>query len=88
MTMASTTTGSGLSAVAAVLHRRGVDVIDASLSRAVDGRRRFSVSVAADSVRAHTLAATFQNLIDVIDVSIVDPAGPREVGVTAAPARA
>lgn len=63
--------------MASVLHRRGVDVLEAQLSRPSGGSRVFSATFAAPSERqAATVARTFQGRIGVLDVRLL--AAPAE----------
>jgi hypothetical protein len=61
-----------LLAMASVLHRRGVDVLEAQLSRPVGGRRVFTASFVAPSARqANTVARTFEGRVDVLEVHLL-----------------
>ena len=65
---------STLLSLASVLHRRGVDVLAAELSRPVGGRRTFTATLAATTRQVDTVAATLRNLVPVMAVEVV-PAG-------------
>jgi hypothetical protein len=58
--------------MASVLHRRGVDVLEAQLSRPTGGRRVFTASFAARSARhATSVARTFEGRVGVLDVHLL-----------------
>jgi hypothetical protein len=72
VTVAMTADGAraDLLSMASVLHRRGVDVVEAEFGRAMHGRRVFSATFAATPQQASTVLKTFENLIDVVDASL------------------
>jgi hypothetical protein len=58
--------------MASVLHRRGVEVLEAQLSRPTGGRRLFTASFAARSGRhATSVARTFQARVGVLDAHLL-----------------
>lgn len=59
-----------LLSLASVIHRRGVDIVEAEFCRAVHGRRVFSATFAATPQQASTVLKTFENLIDVVDATL------------------
>jgi hypothetical protein len=56
--------------LASVLHRRGVDVVEAELSRPAHGRRVFSATFRSSPRQADTVLRTMQGLIDVLDATL------------------
>lgn len=81
VTVALTATGAraDLLTMASVLHRRGVDVVEAELSRPAHDRRVFSAMFAATSQQASTVGRTFEGLVDVVDVSLFEAMDARTV---------
>lgn len=61
-----------LLSLVSMLHRRGVEVLEADLSRPTEGRRVFNASVSATASQARTLAASLRGVIHVVDVSLYD----------------
>ncbi|MCL3817305.1 hypothetical protein [Aeromicrobium wangtongii] len=59
-----------LMTMAAVLHRRGVEVVAAELGRPAHGRRVFSARFVAAPRQASTVVRSFENLVDVVDTSL------------------
>jgi hypothetical protein len=74
VTVAVTTDGarSGLLGLASVLHRRGVDVLEAELARPSHGRRVFNATFGATPQRAATVLRTYENLVDVVDAALFE----------------
>jgi hypothetical protein len=70
--MTTDSSRSDLLSLASVLHRRGAEVIEAALSPALNGRRVFAATFDATSPQAATVLRSVENLINVIDVSLVD----------------
>lgn len=70
-----------LLAMASVLHRRGVDVVEAEMSRPSHGRRVFSSTFRAERHHAETVLKTFENLIDVVDASLFEALDARAIHV-------
>jgi hypothetical protein len=56
--------------MASVLHRRGVEIVEADLSRSAHGRRVFSATFHAAERQAETVLRTMEGLVDVIDASL------------------
>lgn len=77
---------SDLLALASVLHRRGVDVLEAELARPTNGRRVFHATFKAKPAHANTVLRTFENLVDVLDAVLFEafdarqPDGPSPSG--------
>jgi hypothetical protein len=63
---------SDLLRMASVLHRRGVEVIKAEMSPALDGQRLFTATFGATTQQAFTVRRSVENLINVTDVSLRD----------------
>lgn len=61
-----------LSRLASVFGRRGLEVLDAELSRTSHGTRTFSASFIASPARANTLARTFLGLVHVAGTELSD----------------
>ncbi len=61
---------STLLALASVLHRRGVDVLDARLTAPVAGSRAFEATILATARQAATVEATLRGLVPVTDVHL------------------
>lgn len=59
-----------LMALASVLHRRGIDVVEAEFTRRTHNRRVFTATFAAEQRRATTVLRSYENLIDVLDASL------------------
>ncbi|WP_116951906.1 hypothetical protein [Jiangella endophytica] len=57
-----------LLALVSTLHRRGVDVLEADLSRPAGGRRVFNATIAATPRQASSVEASLGQLIDVVEV--------------------
>ena len=66
---------SPLLSAASVLHRRGIDVIEASLVMRSTRRFRFTATFRCDAAQARTVLRTFENRIDTLDVMLTDPSG-------------
>jgi len=66
---------SPLLSAASVLHRRGIDVIEASLVMRSTRRFRFTATFRCDAAHARTVLRTFENRIDTLDVILTDPSG-------------
>src|SRR3954471_14487719 len=83
VTVALSATGerAGLLAMASTLHRRGVVVVEADLSKPLHGRRVFSATFAAEPAMAVTVLHSFENLIDVVDASLYQALDTRQVDV-------
>lgn len=64
--------------MASVLHRRGVDVVEADMARPSYGRRVFSATFSADARLANTVLRSFENLVDVVDASLFEAFDCRE----------
>ncbi|MGH4001800.1 MAG: hypothetical protein ACRDTJ_30550 [Pseudonocardiaceae bacterium] len=63
---------SDLLSMASVLHRRGVNVLEARLSTCDDGRRVFTASFTAQSqVQAATVGRSYEGLVGVFTVDLV-----------------
>ena len=56
------------------LHRRGVHVLEATLSRP-QGRPTFGATFLASEARAQTVAASLDRLVDVVGVDVRDASG-------------
>ena len=56
--------------LASVLHRRGVDVVEAELSRPAHGRRVFSTTFRSTTRRAETVLRSMEGLVDVLDATL------------------
>jgi hypothetical protein len=89
VTVAMTADGarSDLLAMAAVLSRRHIAVLEATLARPVQGRRVFTATFQASPIRAQSLLRTFQSQVDTVDARLVptteqaaDATGPRSPG--------
>jgi hypothetical protein len=82
----------GLLSLASMLHRRGIDVLEAEFSRPSAGRRVFNATVAATPRQASTLEASLRNLIDVVGVftceALDTPREPRKGSAPIAPVNA
>lgn len=82
---------SDLLAFASVLHRRGVDVLEAELTRPSNGRRVFHATFKATPAHATTVLRTFENLVDVLDAVLFEafdarlPDGPNLSAPTVVP---
>lgn len=64
---------SPLLSAASVLHRRGIEVIEASLSPpSVEGSWQFAATFRSGPVQARTLLRSFGNLIGTTDAVLVD----------------
>jgi hypothetical protein len=61
---------SDLLALASVLHRRGVMVEEATMTRPADHRRTFCASFTATRRQAMTVSRTFEGQVDVLDVEL------------------
>lgn len=81
VTVALTAEGSraDLMSMGAVLHRRGVEVVEAEFGRAVMGRRVFSATFSATPQQAATVLKTFENLVDVVDTSLFEALDARSI---------
>lgn len=64
--------GADLLTIASVLHRRGVQVVEADLARPVQGLRVFSATIVTDPARAMTVLRTLENRIDVVDAELFE----------------
>lgn len=67
-----------LLALASVLHRRRVEVVEAELARPAHGRRVFSATFIAEPERAATVLRTYEGLVDVIDASLYEALDSRQ----------
>ena len=79
--VASEGSRSDLLAMASVLHRRGVKVVEAELTKPAHGRRIFNATPA----QAEMVLKSFQNMIDVLDAALfeaVDARGIRDEAST------
>ena len=83
VTVAMTADGarSDLLAMAAVLSRRHVAVLEATLARPLKGRRVFTATFQASPTRAQSLLRTFQSQVDTVDARLV--ATTEQVGADA-----
>ena len=63
---------SDLLAMASVLHRRGVEVVEAELAREAHERRVFSATFRATPRAAATVLRSFENLVDVVDAALFE----------------
>lgn len=72
---------SDLLTMASVLHRRGVEVVEAEMSRPSHGRRVFSATFRAERQHAETVLKTFGNLVDVVDTSLFEALDARAIPV-------
>lgn len=70
-----------LFAMASVLHRRGVEVVEADLTRPSHGRRVFSATFSAEPRRADTVLKSYENLVDVLDASLFEAFDKRTLHV-------
>lgn len=64
--------GADLLTIASVLHRRGVQVVEADLARPVDGLRIFSATIITDPARAWTVLRTLENRIDILEADLFE----------------
>jgi hypothetical protein len=69
---------SNLLSMASVLHRRGVEVVEAEMARPAHDRQVFSATFSADARQAETVLRTFENLVDVTDASLFEALDSRE----------
>lgn len=77
--VASEGSRSDLLAMASVLHRRGVGVVEAELAKPVRGRRIFNATFSATSAQAETVLKSFQNIVDVLDAALFEALDAREI---------
>lgn len=64
---------SPLLSAASVLHRRGVDVIEASLSHLSPASRwQFTATFRSAPAQARTLLRSFENLVETTDAVLID----------------
>jgi len=56
--------------LASVLHRRGVDVVEAELARPAHERRIFSATFRSTTRQAETVLRSMQGLVDVLDATL------------------
>ncbi len=70
-----------LLAMASVLHRRGVEVVEADMSRPSHGRRVFSSTFRAERHHAETVLRTFESVVDVVDASLFEALDARAIHV-------
>ncbi len=68
-----------LMAMAAVLHRRGVEVVEAEFGRPSHSRRVFSATFVATSQQAWTVQKTYEGLVDVVDTSLFEALDARSI---------
>ena len=68
-----------LMGMASVLHRRGVDVVEAELGRPVHQRRVFSATFRASPEQASTVLRTFEGLVDVVDATLFEALDARTI---------
>ncbi|WP_033330874.1 hypothetical protein [Actinomadura welshii] len=59
--------------VVATLHRRGVPVTEAALTRPTSDRRTFAATFVATERQAQVVAASLRRLVDVVDVDVYEP---------------
>lgn len=64
-----------LSRLASIFGRRGLDVLEAELSRISQGSRLFTATVMASPRRANTLLQSFLGLVDVVSAELLDHGG-------------
>lgn len=69
---------SDLLTMASVLHRRGVEVVDAEFARPSHGRRVFSATFRASPSQAATVLRSFENLVDVVDAVLFEALDARQ----------
>ena len=69
---------SDLLSMAAVLNRRGVDVVDAEYARPANGRRVFSATFRATPSHATTVLRSFENIVDVVDAVLFEALDARQ----------
>jgi acetolactate synthase regulatory subunit len=63
--------------IVATLHRRGVPVVEAALSRPTADRRAFAATFVATGRQARVVAASLRRLVDVVGVELSEAAdGP------------
>lgn len=60
--------------IVTTLHRRGVPVIEAALSRPTAGRRAFAATFVATGRQARVVAASLLRLVDVVGVELCEAA--------------
>jgi hypothetical protein len=65
---------SALLSLVSTLHRRGVDVLDAELTRPFANSRAFTATFHATLRQARIVEASLRNLIDVVGVEMCEPA--------------
>lgn len=69
---------SALLSLVSTLHRRGVDVLSAELTRPTADRRTFTATFHATERQARAVEASLRNLVDVVGVEMCEaPAGDR-----------
>ena len=66
--------GSALLSVVSALHRRGVEVLDAELTRSAAGRRSFTATFVATCRQARTVEGSLRNLVHVIRAEVSEAA--------------
>jgi acetolactate synthase regulatory subunit len=71
---------STLLSLVSTLHRRGVDVLSAELTRPTAGRRAFTATFHASWRQARTVEASLRNLVDVVGVEMCEAADGMEGG--------
>lgn len=77
--VASEGSRSDLLAMASVLHRRGVKVVEAELTKPAHGRRIFNATFNATLAQAETVLKSFQNMIDVLDAALFEAVDARGI---------
>ncbi len=65
---------SALLSVVSMLHRRGVDVLEAELTRPAADRRFFTATFTATWRQARTVEASLRNLVHAVSVELSQPA--------------
>ncbi|TXL60741.1 hypothetical protein [Aeromicrobium terrae] len=74
--------------MAAILNRRGADVVEAELSRPAHGRRVFSATFSSSRIQAETVLRSIEGLVDVVDAALfsaLDARTPSEARVAHQP---
>jgi acetolactate synthase regulatory subunit len=63
---------STLLSLASVLHRRGVDVVEAALARQGSGYRSFTATFVATHRQAQTVEASLSNVVNVVEAELIE----------------
>jgi len=66
-----------LMGMASVLHRRGIDVLEAELTRPTCGLRMFTALFFSSPQQASTVLRTLESLVDVLDASLLEVSDAR-----------